>query len=126
MNLLQYYVDKGLTLPQFLQNLSVRQVYSFAEQGHSPNGVLQGEVVLFRATVGTGPLADQPWIEVYSDPLFGWGKRVTGGVKVFDIPGGHASMLQEPNVQVLAEQMQVCIDAVLGHAAAERVPTLTT
>lgn len=128
MKLLRYYLDQGQTPPQFLQNLTVRQVYTFAEQGYVPQGVFQGEVALFRATAGTGPIADEPWIEVYSDPLFGWEKRVTGGVKVFDIPGGHSSMLQEPNVQVMAEQMQAYIDAVLVHSAPppDRVPTLTT
>lgn len=128
MKLLRYYLDRGQTPPQFLQNLTVRQVYTFAEQSYAPQGVFQGEVALFRATAGTGPIADEPWIEVYSDPLFGWEKRVTGGVKVFDIPGGHSSMLQEPNVQVMAEQMQAYIDAVLVHSAPppDRVPTLTT
>ena len=54
--------------------------------------------MLFRATHGTG--ADEPYIERYADPLLGWGQRTSHDVHVYDIPGGHSSMLQEPNVRV--------------------------
>jgi thioesterase domain-containing protein len=33
---------------------------------------------------------------------------------VYNVPGGHSSMLQEPNVQVLAENMQAYIDAAIA------------
>ncbi len=125
IELLRYYLDKKLTLPQFLQNISVRTVYVFAEKEYVPEGLYQGEVVLFRATEANNEqvdvalfqaanIDDEPYINIYSDPLFGWGKRVTGGVKVYDIPGGHSSMLQEPNVQVMAETMQAYINAALS------------
>lgn len=122
LNLFRYYLDHSLKLPQFLHNLSVRTVYVFAEQDYTPSQVFQGEVVLFRATEGNGN--DEPWIQVYSDPLFGWEKRVSDGVKVYDIPGGHSSMLQEPNVKVMAEKMQAYIDVSLAEQSArERVLT---
>jgi FkbH-like protein len=112
MMLFRYYLDNNLPLPQFLQNISVRTAYLFAEREYVPQGLYQGEVVLFRATEGEG--IDEPYVNVYSDPLFGWGKRVTQGVKVYDIPGGHSSMLQEPNVIVMAEKMQALIDAAVS------------
>ena len=49
----------------------------------------------------------------------------TRGVRVFDVPGGHSSMLQEPNVQVLAERMQAYIDeALAGEPARPMEPAL--
>lgn len=112
MKLFRYYLDRGLTLPKFLRQLSVRTVYVFAEQDYAPEQPFAGEVVLFRATSGEGN--DEPYIDRYSDPLLGWGQRVTETVRVYDIPGGHSSMLQDPNVDVLAAHMQAYIDAALA------------
>ncbi len=83
----------------------------WAQQEYVPEQRLNGEVLLFRATEKSnlfdGTLVDDtPYMELYSDPLLGWGKRVTGGVKVYDIPGGHSSMLQPPNVQEMATIIQ--------------------
>ncbi len=111
MQLLRFYLDRGLSLPQFLKNLSVRKVYVFAESEYVPPAQFNGEVVLFRATQGQGN--DQPFINVYSDPLLGWEKRATQGVKLYEVPGGHSSMLQEPHVKVLAQKMQAHLDQKL-------------
>ena len=60
-----------------------------------------------------------------NDYKMGWGKRATGGVDVYPIPGKHGVLLREPLVIYLAEKMQECIDRalaeqqVLNHAAAE-------
>jgi thioesterase domain-containing protein len=59
---------------------------------------------LFCASQGEGD--DEPYINIYGDPLLGWGNRTTGGVKVYNIPGGHSSMLQPPNVQIMADAIQ--------------------
>ena len=122
MMLLRHYLDNKLPLPQFLQNISVRTAYLFAEREYVPEGLYQGEVVLFRATSGEGD--DEPYVNVYSDPLLGWDKRVTEGVKVYDIPGGHSSMLQEPNVEVMAEKMQAYINAVANESVPDRIHTV--
>ena len=123
MMLFRYYLDKKLRLPKFLQKIPVRTVYLFAEKEYVPQELYQGEVVLFRATKGVGSSSDEPYINIYSDPLFGWDKRVTKGVKVYDIPGGHSSMLQEPNVQIMAESINACINAViLEESVPERAP----
>jgi thioesterase domain-containing protein len=73
--------------------------------------------VLFRATRGEGP--DEPYVERYADPLLGWGRRTSLGVRVCDIPGGHSSMLQEPNVRVLATRMQAYLDQALASEPTE-------
>ena len=114
-------VDRGWPLPGLLEGIPVRTVYSSAERAYRPDTTYEGEIVLFRATSGEGN--DEPFASRYTDPLLGWGQRGTRGVRVFDVPGGHSSMLQEPHVQVLADLMQRQIDAVLvGHAPVRPVP----
>ena len=117
MRLFRFYLDRGLQLPRPLQQIPVRAVYLFAEKNYQPKGAFHGDLVLFRATRGTG--ADEPYIERYADPLLGWERRTSHDVHVYDVPGGHSSMLQEPNVCVLAAQMQAYIDQALASELAE-------
>ncbi|NEQ36343.1 MAG: amino acid adenylation domain-containing protein [Okeania sp. SIO3I5] len=63
-----------------------------------------GKVTLFRA-FKQRPL-DEGWI---LEPLFGWGKLAEAGVEVYDVPGGHGSLLLEPHVSVLAENVKACL-----------------
>ncbi len=82
------------------------QLYEHAHREHDPGTQpLQGLVALYRATGGDGTPADQPYLERYGEPQLGWGARVAAPLEVADVPGGHASLLQEPNVQKLADAM---------------------
>jgi thioesterase domain-containing protein len=56
-----------------------------------------GELHLFRA-------ADQI-ARAANDPTLGWGSLVRGGVRIFDCPGDHHSMLRE-EVAALARQLR--------------------
>lgn len=118
LKLFQSYLDQNRPLPEFLHHIPVRTVLVHAQEHYVPSTVYQGEVVLFRATQadpsfeGTA-IDDQPYQEKYSDPLLGWGGRVTGNVVVYDVPGGHSSMLQTPNVDVMARAMQAYINQAL-------------
>ena len=107
-----------LRLPVFLRDIPVRTAYMFARRAYRPASPFDGELTLIRATSGTGN--DEAYVDRYVDPLLGWGPRATHGVRALDVPGGHSSMLQEPNVRVLAEQLQAYMDDVL------KVPTLAT
>ena len=108
VRLFRHHLDRGVEPPYFVQSISVRTAYLFAEKAYRPTGVFDGELVLFRATEGVDN--DEPYINRYTDPLFGWASRASGGVRAHDVPGGHSSMLQEPNVEVLANYMQTIID----------------
>ena len=116
VRLYRHYLDNDLSIPRFLQNICTRTVYLFAAQEYTPE-IYQGQVVLFRATetviMDNPSIDDTPHIEKTSDPLFGWSKRATEGVEVYDVPGGHSSMLQEPYVKVLAEKIEAYIKAAL-------------
>jgi amino acid adenylation domain-containing protein len=125
--LLRYYLDRGLTLPQFCRHISVRTVYEKARAEYNPS-TFQGKLTLWRATdnliVDDLSVADTPAILLTQDPLLGWGKRSTNGVETFDIPGGHSSMLQEPNVPIMAKIMQDCINsAVADEPVSDRQPS---
>lgn len=99
------------TFPEELiqQNPAIHNILPELIQEYVPH-VYAGKVTLLRATQGEG--LDQPNRERTDDPLFGWGQWATGGVEVHDVPGGHYSLLQKPNVQVLAEKLEACIKGV--------------
>ena len=118
MRLFRYFLDRRLEPPRFLEHIPIRTVYLFAEKSYRPSGVFEGELILFRATEGENN--DEPYINRYSDPLFGWGRRASQGVRAYDVPGGHSSMLQEPNVQVLAGHMQAIIEKALIRKTADQ------
>ncbi|MBD2569977.1 amino acid adenylation domain-containing protein [Anabaena lutea] len=40
----------------------------------------------------------------------GWKHLAQKGLDIYDVPGTHLGMLDEPNVQVLAEKLQVCLE----------------
>ncbi len=105
-------LNRGLPVPRHLQNLSVRTVYTpFAEKEYAPAGVAGFHVVLYRATTGEG--ADEPFVNRYSDPLLGWARRVRLGPELVDVPGGHSSMLQDPNVGRIADHLDGLIERVV-------------
>ena len=112
MRLFRFYLDRGLQLPRALEYIPVRTVYLYAEKNYRPEGLFHGDLALFRATVGEGN--DEPYIDRYTDPLLGWSTRTSGSVLVWDIPGGHSSMLQDPHVRTLAILIQDHVDQVLA------------
>ncbi|WP_053233500.1 non-ribosomal peptide synthetase [Sandaracinus amylolyticus] len=66
----------------------------------------EGDIVVFRATE-----------DVYYTPRFhhearlGWRDAVFGAVQIVDVPGDHLTLLQEPNVCAVAEEVRWRIDA---------------
>jgi amino acid adenylation domain-containing protein len=110
---LQQHLDANTPIPKDLRDLTVRQVYNVAAQHYSPKDSLLAGAVLFRATESSGTKGDRPAVEAYDDPLLGWQHCVASPITSFDVPGGHSSMLQEPNVILMASQMQGFIDKSL-------------
>jgi amino acid adenylation domain-containing protein len=118
MALLRYHLDRGRTLPKMLEGIPVSVVLRFAEREYVVPEPYRGEVVLFRATrkdpAFEGTLVDDtPYVELFVDPLLGWRGRALE-LRVHDNPGGHSSMLQEPNVIRLAARIQEEIDRALA------------
>ncbi|MTJ12825.1 AMP-binding protein [Anabaena sp. UHCC 0187] len=65
-----------------------------------------GKVTLFRTQDQNRTDA----VGVEYDPQFGWGEIITGDLDVKYIPGSHLSLLNEPNVRVLAKQVKICLN----------------
>jgi thioesterase domain-containing protein len=92
--------------PARVPGLDFRTIYNYAEKGFRPSpSTVRG--LLIRATQGTGD--DIPYAQVFKDPTLGWASIVSDLV-VVDVQGGHASMLQEPQVDSL-------VSAILPHVA---------
>ncbi len=108
---LQASLDAGELPAPSLRKLTVDQIYNFAELNHRDPGSLDADVLLVRATQGNGDIGDEPFVNLYSDPLLGWGPRVRGTVHAVDLPGGHYSVFQEPHVRALATTIQTHLDA---------------
>ncbi|WP_252771861.1 non-ribosomal peptide synthetase [Ideonella oryzae] len=114
VRLLRLYLARQWRVPAVLRGLTVREVLSCSELALGHTGKLQGDVWLFRASAGTQDPGDEPFAAFYQDAQFGWDRRITGRVLGCDVPGGHASLLQEPQVEHLAQLMRADIDVALA------------
>jgi amino acid adenylation domain-containing protein len=54
------------------------------------------------------------YAEIYRDPLMGWQEFSTQPVECHVVPGDHVTMMAEPHVQKLAQQLKICIDRALA------------
>jgi thioesterase domain-containing protein len=43
------------------------------------------------------------------NPTLGWETLAGGGLEIHDVPGGHISMFEEPNVRILAETLKAVL-----------------
>ncbi|MFN7528019.1 MAG: acyl-CoA synthetase, partial [Dolichospermum sp.] len=64
-----------------------------------------GQVTLFRTKDENRTEA----VGIEYDSKFGWGEIITGDLDIKYIPGSHLSLLDEPNVRVLAKQIKICL-----------------
>lgn len=68
--------------------------------------IYPGHVTLFRASK-QDPGSD-------NDQDLGWRKLAARGVEIHEIPGYHGSIVMEPRVRILAEQLQACLSQAHG------------
>ncbi|BAZ14313.1 amino acid adenylation domain-containing protein [Calothrix sp. NIES-4071] len=61
-----------------------------------------GKVALFLAEGGIA--ADSV------SPIIGWEKLATKGVDIHWVPGDHHTMVSKPNVEILAQKLQICLE----------------
>jgi amino acid adenylation domain-containing protein len=93
----QWYRDHQDQLPAALRNIYEINYQAAREYVMQP---YSGSVTLFRASDNSALDGE--------DDLFGWDKFATG-VDLYRVPGDHVSMMNEPHVQVLAEQLKRCL-----------------
>ena len=129
VKLLRYFLDRNQPLPPIVQSIPVREVLWVAEREYASPASFDGPTVLFRATkkneslqgtvIGGVAVDDTPYVDRYAEPRFGWERHIPA-LTVHDVPGGHSSILMEPNVEVLARKLQAHLDAASGLAGGER------
>jgi thioesterase domain-containing protein len=91
------------TVPGHLRNIMAANQ---AALSHYVPGRFCGLITLFKSSYyGRG---------VY----YGWRDLTSGGVEIFEVPGTHRGMMQEPNVRILADYLKLCIAARLDDSKA--------
>ena len=93
------YKLMGRSLPASLRYLGVEEAHKRALERYTV-GFYPGKITLMRAadvgeTVGT-----------LRNPTLGWETLAGGGLDIHDVPGGHTSIFEEPNVRTLAETLK--------------------
>jgi non-ribosomal peptide synthetase component F/thioesterase domain-containing protein/acyl carrier protein len=78
-------------------------MFSSVAQAYSPKPY-PGRVTLFRAAGRTA--------EYGSDPALGWEEVVRGEIKIITVPGDHMTILEEPHVWNLVEQLSACLEEI--------------
>jgi len=110
-------VPAAITLVEFRQLFDTFKIHANTMLRYRP-GTFDGSVTLFNAAEEVDELQfgydprDPAWVsesKKRKDQLKGWDKIVTGDVEVRLVPGNHFSILRDPNVQVLAEQLRDCV-----------------
>lgn len=78
--------------------------------------VYRGPITIFRATE-IGPLSQyvvmHPGLNK-PELVSGWGDLSSEPLELLDVPGDHITIIVEPNVRVLAERLNACMDRVLN------------
>jgi thioesterase domain-containing protein len=87
--------------------LTVPDIFWKAQVSYNA-GCVSAPIVLVKAREGAD--SDLPSAELVTDPLLGWGDRTTGHLQIINAVGGHSSMLQEPNVALIAERLTILLD----------------
>ena len=97
------YQSVGRPLPRALQN--VQQANYKAARDYRPQ-VYPGRVTLFCAS-------GEPRGFIHQKQL-GWSQIAAAGVDVYEVPGDHITMLEEPYVRSLAQKLQACLNNGIG------------
>jgi len=103
--------DAGLQLVRGI--LAVQRASQRAAACYLPQAY-EGDIALMRAA---SPVIDESMpgsVEDWSKPGLGWAEISSGRVSVHIVPGDHITMLVEPNVRVLAQALQQCLDEAHG------------
>ena len=109
----EFYERLGLPAPQACQSFTYRKKKEGGmEWVFAPKQVYPDRVTLFRPIDNIG----------FIDPDWGWSELAPGGLEIHDVPGDTFSMLEEPQVQGLAEKLRDCIDRVQGDDLAHIPP----
>ncbi|MHC5597801.1 MAG: non-ribosomal peptide synthetase [Nostoc sp.] len=95
------------TISLLKTNLKVMKVLTLNYANYHPTDSISAPIVLFRAQEVKEIVLQE--VQAFSDyelPDWGWQAYTQKPVKVISVPGNHGLMLYEPNVKLLAKQLQ--------------------
>ncbi|MEH2195008.1 MAG: amino acid adenylation domain-containing protein [Nostoc sp.] len=98
------------TLSLLKTNLQIMKVLTLNYAKYQPNHPISAPIVLFRAQEVQEILLQE--LQAFSDcdlPHWGWQTYSQKPVRAIEVPGNHGRMLYEPNVKILARQLQLAI-----------------
>jgi amino acid adenylation domain-containing protein len=95
------YMKNGWTLPPALRIHRVREMNHLIADKYEVRPYA-GPITVLRAS--------QQIRRIKPDNTLGWGGHVIGKISDYEIPGDHETIFHEPNVRVMAETLQNCID----------------
>jgi amino acid adenylation domain-containing protein len=98
----QWFRLRGRSIPYELRDFWLTRAFLRAAAGFRPR-IYPGRLTLLRATGVEAAL-----LNVGS--YMGWSKLAAGGVETFDVPGNHYTIMDEPNVTVLASMLKRCLE----------------
>ncbi len=109
-------------VPVDITLMAFRKLFdSFKAKAHMmrsyAGGMYQGKITLFRAEQPLEFIGETTPENYYTDtePTKGWKQWAAGGVEVYTMPGQHHTIMREPYVKALAEQLRTCVqDAAKG------------
>ncbi len=110
--------------PVWVPPLQASDIFVAARDRYHTPQLTRSRVALVQATREQPEAAhDEPMSAFYTDPLLGWQGHVRG-LRTFQVPGGHFTMLRDPHVDDLAR----CMKEFLLYPAAPPVaaPVRTT
>ena len=109
-------VPAEMTLVEFRKLFDIFKIYANTTRRYKP-GVYEGRISLFLPGDDFASIFNEDWDSAHKkstqtkvSPVEGWGRLATKGVDVHQIPGDHFSILHEPNVKVLGEQLRHSIE----------------
>ncbi|MHC5772158.1 MAG: thioesterase domain-containing protein, partial [Nostoc sp.] len=78
-----------------------------------PQNTYPTSITLFRASEENS--LEESFDSVLQDETLGWNQFSNASVEIYTVPGNHISMMAEPNVKVLAQKLQKCIEKKQPH-----------
>jgi len=113
---IDYILKKAISVNLLPPDIEVAQVRSFLEVYRANGRAMRkytpqaypGAVTLFKTSMKLAmPPSDESAdgehiAKMTQDPTMGWDELAAGGVRVFDVPGEHHTMIMKPHVETLA------------------------
>ncbi|MUG96548.1 amino acid adenylation domain-containing protein [Scytonema sp. UIC 10036] len=103
------------TLSLLKTNMKVMKMLTLNYANYRPHYRIAAPIILFRAReVHEILLQELQAMSDYELPDWGWQSYTKKPVKVISVPGNHGGMLYEPNVKILAKELQAAMVEATG------------